>query len=818
MRSFAPTAIRMVLLSLAVSCLAPEPVRSADPQLTSMQPYGFQRGTEVVAKFGGARLGDAQSLLLYRPGIEVKELKPAGDNQIEVKLAIAANCPLGFHALRVRTASGISNLQTVSVGALPEVAEKEPNSEFTNPQAIDLDCTVNGVITNEDVDYFVVQAKKGQRLSVELEGVRLGMPPGNNTFFDPFVAVLDAKRFEMARSDDAALLQQDGLCSLVVPDDGAYVIEVRESSYRGSNLCKYRLHVGQFPRPTAVFPPGGRPGETIEVRWIGDAAGDFQTPIMIPTGGGSEDELFAQDEHGIAPSPNRIRVSELTNVLETEPNDARDTATSFQAPAALNGIIDRPGDVDHFKFSAKKNQTYDVRVYARAPFRSPLDSVLSISRANGAGVGSNDDSGGPDSYLRFKAPADDDYVVVVRDQLSDGAPDFVYRVEVTPVQPGLTLSLPERVQYVPITVSVPRGNRTAVMVNAARANFGGELELSTAGLPAGIDTGPVKMAANQSSIPFLFSAQSEAALDGALVDLIGRPVDQNVHVTGHLNQRTMLVRGQNNRDVWGHDADRMAVAVTEESPFSIEIVQPKVPIVRNGNMQLKVVATRKEGFNEPIAIFMLYNPSGIGSSGSISIPAGQSEGTIPLTANGSAAIGTWPIIVLGRSKVGNGNLEVASQQATLEISDVFFTFAFEKSAAELDQETEVLLHVDKKRDFPGSATAELLGLPAKTTLVDPKPLEFTPETEELVFKVKIGPDARPGKYQTLVCRATVTMDGEPIVHTLGSGELRVDQPLPPKVDAPQTAAKPAPQPAAKEPPKKRLSRLEQLRLNRKQTK
>ncbi len=787
----------------------------ADPVLTSTQPNGFQRGTEVVAKFSGARLSDAQAILLYRPGIEVKELQAKDDKQFTVKLAIAPDCPLGFHALRVRTATGISNLQTISVGALPEVVEKEPNNDFSTPQPIELGCTVNGVITNEDVDYFVVNAKKGQRLSVELEGVRLGMPPGNATFFDPFIAILDAKRFELARCDDTPLLRQDGLCPLVVPEDGAYVIEIRESSYRGSNLCKYRIHVGQFPRPTAVYPPGGRPGETIEMRWIGDATGEFKSAVTIPTGGDEEHELFAQDERGIAPSPNRIRVNNLTNVLEAEPNDARDVATTFTAPAALNGIIERPGDVDQFKFSAKKNQTYEVRVYARKTLRSPLDSVLTITRSNGAGVGSNDDSGGPDSYLRFKAPADDQYNIVIRDQLADGAPDFVYRIEVAPIQPTLTLTLPERVQYVPVTVSVPRNNRMAIMVNAARANFGGDLELTLAGLPEGVTTGPLKMAAKLNSVPVLFSATAEATPNGALVDFIGRPVDQNVKVVGHLQQRTMLVRGRNNRDVWGHDAKRLAVAATAEAPFQIEIVQPKVPIVRNGAMQLKVIAQRKEGFNEPIAISMLYNPPGIGSSGSISIPAGKSEMTIPLTANGSAAIGTWPMIVLARAKVGNGNIQVASQQAQLEIADVFFTFTFEKSAAELGQETEVLVRIEKKRDFPGNAIAALLGLPAKTSLVDAKPLAFTQDTKDLAFKIKVAPDARPGKLQTLVCRATVTIEGEPIVHTLGSGELRIDKPLPPKANAPKPTPKPATKPAAKQPPKKRLSRLEQLRLDRK---
>jgi len=817
MRFLLPTNGRSPAWILLLVCVGAIQARATDPVLTKLQPYGFQLGTQVATKLGGARLGDAKALLLYRPGIEVKDLQATNDKEVAVTLAIADNCPLGFHALRVRTATGISNLQTISVGALREVEEEEPNSDFASPQAIDRTCTVSGVITNEDVDYFAVTCEKGQRLSIELEGVRLGTPPNNREFFDPFIAILNAERFELARCDDAALLQQDGLCSMVVPEDGTYVIEVRESSYRGSNACKYRLHVGSFPRPTAVFPAGAQPGSVTEFRWSGDAAGEFSSVLEIPTGARAEHELYAEDDQGIAPSPIRIRVNDLANVLETEPNDSREAATAFEPPAALNGIIQQPVDVDHYRFSAKKNENYEVHVHARNPMRSPLDSVLTIVRANGSRVGSNDDSGGPDSHLRFRAPEDDEYVVIVRDQLSDGAVDFVYRVEIQRAEPTLTLTLPERVQYEPVTVTVPRGNRMAVMVNAARGNFQGELELAFADLPDGVKVGPVRMAQRQNSVPVLFTAPADAPLGGALVDLIGRATDDRTKVVGHLNQRTMLVRGRNNRDVWGHDANRMAVGVAEQAPFSIEIVQPKVPIVRNGSMRLKVVATRAEGFDEPIAISMLDNPAGIGSSGSISIPQGNSEATIPLTANSKAAIGTWPIIVLGSAKTKGGDLEVASQQASLEVAEGFFTFDFAKSAAELGAQTEVIVQVATQRDFPGRATAELLGLPAKTSLIQPEPVEFTQDTEQLRFRIQVAEDARPGKHETLVCRTTVTMHGEPILQTLGRGELRLDKPLPKKTDTKEKkekAAKPAPKPAAKKPAEKPLSRLEQLRLNR----
>jgi hypothetical protein len=322
------------------------------------------------------------------------------------------------------------------------------------------------------------------------------------------------------------------------------------------------------------------------------------------------------------------------------------------------------------------------------------------------------------------------------------------------------------------------------------------------------------MPANRTTIPVLFSAAGDAPVGGSLVDVIGRPADENLKVVGHLRQRTMLVRGQNNRDVWGHDADRMAAVVAEEMPFSLEIVQPKAPIARQGSKELKVVAKRRDDFKQGIALRMLYNPPGIGSSGSISIPADKNEAVIPLTANGSAAIGTWPIVVTGSSTVSGGRVEVATQMAQLEIADSYFTFAFDKTAAELGQDTELVVNIENKTPFEGEAEVRLLGLPANTSTKD-EPTKITKDTTQMVFPIKVAENAKPATYKSLVCRAVVTQDGEPVTHTLGTGELRVDKPLPPKVAAPKPAAKPQPKPAAPKPPTtKRLSRLEQLRLQR----
>lgn len=795
-----PTLHALRLTLLAATVLLAAPLLAANPQLTRVTPSGVQRGTEVEVQLEGARLGDAQGLLLYYPGIEVKHFEVNGGRP-KARLAVAKDCRLGPHAVRLRTASGISNLVTFNVGTLPQVDEIEPNNEFDKPQKIDLNTTVLGVVENEDVDYFLVEAKKGERLTAEIEGFRLG-----ETTFDPFVAILDSKRFVLASDDDTPLAWQDAALSVLVPEDGAYLIQVRESSFGGSKQCRYRLHVGRFPRPLAVYPNGGKLGQAIEVRWLGDAKGEWTEKLTLPAAQQPMFGLAAHDDQGIAPSANPFRLSALENVLETEPNNLPSEATPFAVPMALHGVIGEPEDIDRFKFKAKKGQVCDVRVFARS-LRSPLDSVLSIQRANGAGLAANDDGTTPDSSLRFTAPDDGEYLVAINDHLKQGGPAYVYRIEVTPVEPRLVLSLLEPKAFVDVTAPVPQGNRVAVMVSVQREDCGGEVKLELNNLPQGIRVESPPIAADRTMVPVLLTAEAEAPLAGSLADLIGRAAEGERIVEGRLEQRTSMIRGQNNREVWNHYTDRMAVAVTQRAPFRIEIVEPKAPIVQNGSMGLKVVATREGDFKAPITLSMLYHPPGLSAPDSVTIPENQTEAIIPLTANTTASTGQWPIVVVGEATVGDGPVQVSSQVARLTVSDPFVKFTFPMLAIEQGQQTNLVVTIDKNKDFDGTAQAELVGLPNEVTSV---PQQLTKESTELTFPIATTEKSPPGLHKSLLAKVVITASGEPITHLLGPGELRIQKPVPKKTESNATLPKPKPQP----PKEKPLSRLEQLRQER----
>jgi hypothetical protein len=120
--------------------------------------------------------------------------------------------------------------------------------------------------------------------------------------------------------------------------------------------------------------------------------------------------------------------------------------------------------------------------------------------------------------------------------------------------------------------------------------------------------------------------------------------------------------------------------------------------------------------------------------------------------------------------------------------------------------------VDKQKDFEGKATVELLGLPNEVTS---RPQEFTKDSTEVVFPIKTTDKSPPGLHKTLVCRAVATVSGEPVTHILGGAELRIQPPLPKKPAVQTAAAPPAPPPTPEAKPSRHLSRLEQLRLERK---
>jgi hypothetical protein len=757
-----------------------------------------------VLTFTGARLADVEEVLLYDSGVTVKKIEAADAQNVRVTVEVSADCRLGEHLAQLRTRTGISDYRSFFVGALPTVDEKEPNSSFDEPQPVEPNVCVAGVLQNEDADYYRISAKKGERLSVEVEGIRLGQ-----AFFDPFLAMLDKDRFELASVDDTVLAKQDCFLSVVIPEDGDYTILVRETSYRGADNCRYRLHVGNFPRPTVAYPAGGKRGEKLKVQFLGDGAGPIEREIEVPVDSQAPPKLFVEDEQGITPSAVPFRPFADGNILETEPNDAFENATTAELPLAFNGRVEKPGDVDFFKFTAKAGQVWEVEGYAQR-LGSPVDLVINLYKADQGHLAGSDDARVQDSYLRWQVPADGEYYLRVHDHLNKAGETYVYRVEMTPVAPSLKVGIPrvDRYSQTRQSIVVSRGNRYGTLIQATRADFGGPLELLSDALIPGVKMTSRPMHPSLTLMPVVFEAADDAPIDGELVELRAKLNDEKqpgLTVEGGFENSADLVLGEPNASVYiSGIANKVAMAVTEKVPFRLEIVEPKVPLVRSGTMNLKVVVHREAGFDAPIYVQFPFSPPGVGAAGSISIEKGKNEGLYPLNANGDAMLGKWPVIVIGAAEI-DGQAWVSSQLAELEIAEPYVSVALNRAACDQGQPAQIPCKVTHNTAFEGSAKAELLGLPPGATA---DPIEFTKDTAEMMFQVKTAKETPVGTHKSPFCQVTIAQNGEPIVGTVGGTELQVNAPVVAAAAPAEPQAAPAEQAAAAPKP---LSRLQQLR-------
>lgn len=797
-------------LLVLIMLIAPLCVQAFDPVLNVVLPRGGQRGHDVEVNLHGDRMFAPEEIIFLKPGIAVKSLTKVSNKHVKALLVIAPDAALGEHPLRLRCKEGVTYMRTFWVGQFGTTAEKEPNNDFAKPQVVPWNTTVAGVAGLEDADYYQVSVKKGQRISVEVEGMRLG-----GVFFDPYVAILDAKRFELATSDDAPLLRQDAFVSVIAPADGNYTVLVRESSYEGSNGCRYRLHIGGFTRPSAVYPPAAKPGQPTVFKVIGDPAGDYEITATVNGAEGSQFSLFAKRDGQTAPSPNPVLVSSLLFANEEEPNNSSKKAGSvLAAPCAFHGIIGKKDDVDWFRFSAKKGQNLRIRVLARS-LRSPLDSVLILRDAKGKQLGRNDDQGQLDSVIDFKPTADGEYFVNVRDQLGNGGAGYVYRIEINHRKSALSASLPVAARnnsQLRKMISIPRGNRYATVVNIARRNTGCDCVLTADSLPQGVSMshGPAPRGIN--SFLVFFEAGPDAPIAGGLHHFTIRDAKPNSTLKGDLKEVIHHIEINNTGTFQSTRDDRVTVAVIDEAPFHVDLRTPPVPIVRNGTARLHVSLRRKEGFDAPVNVVLPWKPAGLGSPTSITIPKGKNEAFYDINANAEAALGQHKICVTAEATTKQGPVMIASAPVILSISEPFLTVSMEMASTIPGENTSLICKINHNQAFEGDAQIILHGLPHG---VKAKPNKVNQSAKQVVFELEVAADAPKGNHNTLFCQVLPKRSGHVIAHNSGQGgTLRINPPPPaPKVvkKTSKTADKKVAAQAKKTTPKKPLSRLEELR-------
>ena len=288
--------------------------------IEALTPRSGQQGTQVSVIMQGLNIKDAREVLFYRPGIKAIAFENLPDlengialhhggyvkEQVRCIFEIAEDCPLGEHPLRLRTKDTLTSVATFWVGPFPIIPELErggfevtynggntivkeskvaitsPNDSLETAQPVPMNHTVAGqikVARELDHDYYSIQANAKERISVELDCVRLCDKAYAESEYDLLVRILDEDGRVLASCDDSDLHVQDPILSIAAPYSGTYFIHIRQQLYKGGRWIFYRAHIGNFMRPVLAYPLGGQAGTTETVQLLGDGLGTYSEKI-----------------------------------------------------------------------------------------------------------------------------------------------------------------------------------------------------------------------------------------------------------------------------------------------------------------------------------------------------------------------------------------------------------------------------------------------------------------------------------------------------------------------------------------------------------
>jgi len=623
------------------------PVNPQAPVLKAPAPLGMTRGTTLDLTLTGTNLAEPTGLWTSFPAKVV--IPSAGNNgkdnaKLLVRLDVPKDAPLGLHALRLATRRGMSNLRLFCIDDLPQVLEGNTNRTPSTAQAVPVPCVVVGKADAETTDYFKINVAAGQRVSFEVLGRRLG------SLFDPQLQLLDprsGRELPGAYSNDAPGLQTDARLTYTFKTAGEHLIAVRDVSYRGGEDFHYRLRIGDFPCATTTLPLAAKRGSKLAVQFAGPTV-DRVAPVEVTVPADPSVEAIAvapRGANGLHGWPVNLAVSDLDEILEKEPNNEPAKANRIAVPGAITARFEQKGDTDYFVFALKKGARTIIEAHTHE-LGSPTEVYMTLRDAKGAQLQASNPTAAP--RLDFTPTADGEYTLQVEHLHLWGGPDEVYRVTVTPFEPGfdLTVALDR--------FNVGQGGKLSIPVLMPRRDFGGPIEISVVGpkgisgqLPVAAGKAP---AANQPIGTLVVNVAPDVPIGPYTFQIQGKATINGKVVTKQASVRTVVSEGLANLPLPPPSTfHAIGLAVTEAPPFTLTAKLDAASYMPGKPATLTITATRTPGFTAEIALSAAGLPAGV-TAMLKNIPANQNEIKVPLTLTPQAKVGQAAITITGKAK------------------------------------------------------------------------------------------------------------------------------------------------------------------------
>ncbi len=456
----------------------------------------------------------------------------------------------------------------------------------------------------------------------------------------------------------------------------------------------YRLHVGELPVVTGVFPLGLQRGTERDIHLEGVFLGPATMRVKAPAdvAPGTRLPLAITTPLGAPLGSASVIIDEFPEVMPG--------STSLPVPGTANGRIAQPGQADVWRFAAKKGQRLIVEVHARR-LGSLLDSTIEILDARGQPVPRavlrclaktyttfrDHDSAGPgirletwnelavndhvligDELLRIKAlprNPDDDC------QFFSVAGRRIGELDTTPTHHSLGTPLYKVAVHPPGSVFPPNG---LPLVTLTYRND---------------DGGPG------------YGKDSRLFFDP--------PAD------GEYQVRITDTRGQSG------NAYAYRLTVRPPHPDFRVSFSPTAPNVwKGGAVPVSVTAERLDGYDGAITVRLEGLPPGF-STPLTSVPAGETTTAFALAADANAKAGSTPLKLTARAVIEGK--EVVREAAggipqVQEPGDLVTTIEQPEFIVKPSGEVRVTVKIDRRNGFAGRVPLDVRGLPHGVRVLD----------------------------------------------------------------------------------------------------
>lgn len=521
-----------------------------DPEVIHMFPLGGQPGSSVEIEIQGRNLEGARALwadtdalqgrvVRVEPGSarmkEGRKVKDIPGQRVVAAVTIDPGAERGPHALRLVSAKGVSNEMIFWVVPMPTLQETaEEHGTAKEAQSIAVPSALSGRIAEEgQADFYRFEARPDQELAFEVvEGVQrlwgdLRRAPGFSLELSgPGESWFDAERRLKLGAANTAVFHK--FISAYKPrlihrfaKGGSYTLEVK-----GEPGASYQLQIGA----PADLPPLVRARGLDKLaanRWqergfTRRLEPDRLSRLQARSGGSARQATLAvlekqmRDLMGLSGeerSSGSAAARPAAVVREQEPNDVARQALPVAVPSIVEGTIDLPADVDHFRFELQeaRDLAFELETPERHyPYFNPRIEVFDqAGRELVNNIYKRQASQNmwfwktAESKMVFSFPESGSYLVRVRDVTRrKGGAGFRYRLMVRPQVPHLgdvevaeVLNILGR-EMLDWMIELDRVNlypgeaKKVNVIISREEGFAGDLAVSVDNLPEGVEVLP----------------------------------------------------------------------------------------------------------------------------------------------------------------------------------------------------------------------------------------------------------------------------------------------------------------------------------------